>query len=118
MKLKCQWMFQKKGVVTIGDASTIKNREAFELAAIDAGAEDIRLNGKALEIICHAKNLVSVANGIERLGLKPDHSGIEYLAKDPVEVQDAAVRQSLGELIGALEENEDVDAVYTNEAEV
>jgi YebC/PmpR family DNA-binding regulatory protein len=46
---------------------------------------------------------------------KRTQSGIGYLPKNPVAIPDSAVREALDELLAALDENEDVDAVYTNE---
>jgi len=107
------WMFDKKGMITI-PTKEIKDRDAVELAVIDGGAQDLRTVNDRLEVVCEVKDLAAVVKVVEGLGIKPDRSGIEYLAKDPL-AADASVRDALDTLIEALEENNDVEAVYTNE---
>ncbi len=36
------WMFEKKGIVSFENTSSVKDRDAFELAMIEAGADDVR----------------------------------------------------------------------------
>jgi YebC/PmpR family DNA-binding regulatory protein len=109
------WMFEKKGIVVIADATQINDRDAFELGVIDAGAEDVRSSDEAVEIVCAVKDLQKVVEAIEKLGVKADGASIEYMAKNTVAVEEAN-RQALDACIEAIEDLDDVDAVYTNEA--
>jgi len=109
------WMFEKKGIIVIADASQIKDRDAFDLAVIDAGAEDIRSVGDGVEAICSVKDLQKVLEAIEKHGIKPDGSSIEFVAKTTADV-DPAHREAIDTCIEAIEDLDDVDAVYTNEA--
>ncbi|MFA6131959.1 MAG: YebC/PmpR family DNA-binding transcriptional regulator [Patescibacteria group bacterium] len=110
------WMFDKKGVVSFVDSSAVGDRETFEMAMIEAGAEDIISSGEGLQVICDVKDLKKVVDAAEALKLKPDGVGIEFLAKTTTKVDDPAVQKQIEEFIETVEENDDVDAVFTNEA--
>lgn len=108
------WMFDKKGVVTFLDPSVISDRDEFELAVIDAGAQDIKENDGVVQIICAVPDLKKVTEAIEAMGLKPDGADIEYLAKDPVAV-DPTVQEQLDKFLEVIDDYDDVDSVYTNQ---
>ncbi|MBU0646387.1 YebC/PmpR family DNA-binding transcriptional regulator [Patescibacteria group bacterium] len=109
------WMFDKKGVVTFLNPSVVTNRDEFDLAVIDAGAEDIKDNDGILQIICAVEDLKKVTEAVEAMDLKPDGAAIEYLAKDPVAVDDS-VKEQLDQFLEILDEYDDVDSLYTNQA--
>ena len=107
------WMFERKGVVTLLDPSVIQDREAFELAVIDAGAEDIREEEDLLQVVSEVSDLQSVTAVVEALSIKPDGAGIEYLAKETLPL-DEEVQEQLEKLLEVLDENDDVDTIFTN----
>ncbi|HBK34551.1 MAG: hypothetical protein UU08_C0006G0002 [Candidatus Uhrbacteria bacterium GW2011_GWE2_40_58] len=108
------WMFERKGVVTFLEPKQIKDREAFELAMIEAGAQDIQESEGTLQVVSEVGDLQAVVGALESLSLKPDGAGIEYFPKDRVPVSTKEEQEQLETLLDALDENEDVDTVYTN----
>ncbi|KKW42805.1 MAG: hypothetical protein UY92_C0003G0011 [Candidatus Magasanikbacteria bacterium GW2011_GWA2_56_11] len=112
-----QWQFERRAVVRVGESQRpkIKDREPeFELAVIDAGAEDIVVSELGWEIICAVDKFQPVLHTVERFGIEPEESGLEWLPKDRVSADEAGSEQAAG-LYGALEDHDDVRAVYTNE---
>jgi YebC/PmpR family DNA-binding regulatory protein len=109
------WMFDRKGVIQINDASQISDRDEFELTLIDAGAEDIRDDEGGVEVVTAMTDLQKVVEVIVGLNIKTDSAELEYLPKDTVAVDDK-VAESLIKLCEALDENDDVNNIYTNEA--
>ena len=109
------WMFERKGVVHVADLSGVQDRDALELALMDAGAQDIQPEGEGLRVIGEPTDLKKLMEGVEAHGLKPDASGFEYVAKTTTTpaVED---EERITKFINALEDNDDVDAVFTNEA--
>jgi len=107
------WMFDKKGVVIVTDASLVEDRDTFELELIDAGAEDLEWMDTGFQVICSVRDLKTLLDRVEFNGLKPDSSGIEYLAKEDIKINNEA-KEKLEKLIDSLEENDDVDSVFTN----
>ncbi len=106
------WMFERKAVFRFDDASQITDRDAFELCVIDAGAEDIQDDEGELVVLADQSDFQEVSEAITGCGADPDSSELEYLPKEPVEV-DAKTEESLQRIYDALDENDDVGNVYT-----
>ncbi len=109
------WMFQLKGVIAFVDTTSITDRDAFELTAIDAGAEDILEDEGLLRIITSVKDLQNVQLAVTQLGAVPEGSDVEYLSNEDLTLEQSD-HESLQTLVEALDELDDVDTVYTNEA--
>lgn len=110
-----QWQFQHLGVVRIGsdELKKVSSRDDFDLALIDAGAEDIEESEFGLEIFCPIPHFQSVMEKVQSFGISPEESGLEWVAKETVAI-DEAHSNSLHHLIELLEEFDDVRAIYTN----
>jgi len=107
------WMFEKKGVITITDPSSVEDRDAFELSVIDAGAEDILEEEHFLQLICPPDQLKQVLDVVESMQIQADGAEIEYRAKESVKMSEAD-QETCQKLLDLLDELEDVDTVYTN----
>jgi len=109
------WQFNHVGVIRIAseEMSKISSRDDFDLVLIDAGAEDIKESEFGLEIFCQIPHFQSVMEKVQFFGINPDESGLEWVAKETVEI-DEEHSQSLHRLIELLEEFDDVRAIYTN----
>ncbi len=110
------WMFEKKGVVSVMDASTVKDRDGFDLAMIDAGADDVQDMEGGLRVLCSIQAFQTVVAAVSAQGITPDAAAIEYIAKTTTEVTDDAVADELGKFLEIIDDLDDVDAVFTNEA--
>ncbi len=98
------WMFEKKGIV--------RSATADEMALIDAGAEDIASTDDGMfEIVCEVRDLQKVAAAAGKI----EEAQIAYIAKTTTDV-DEAKRAELEAFLEIMEDLDDVDAVYTNEA--
>lgn len=107
------WMFDHVGVIRL-KAEDVKDREAFELAVIEAGVEDLREDEDLIELVFPREAYGSVSKAVEMLGLEDlESSGLEYLPKETMVVT-PEVEGQIRDLIEALEENEDVQTFYTN----
>lgn len=109
------WMFEKKGVVGFFDSTAITDRDSFEMSMIDAGAEDIIFSDDGVQVICEVKDLKKLVEVAEGLGLKPNGAGIEFIANTTIKIKDTDIEKQIAEFIEKVEENDDVDAVFTNE---
>lgn len=101
------WMFKRKGLIFI-EAGAAEEEELM-LAALEAGAEDVRDVGQGWEIITLPEDLEPVREALEGLGLPLETAELtmlpDSLVPGPAGVMD---------LIDALEEHDDVQNVYTN----
>lgn len=109
-----QWMFDKRGVIYLDRPETSDARDALELAAIDAGAEDVKDRGDHFEVITLPENIDAAKQALGSLATIAE-SGIELVAKTPMSLS-GEPQEKLHHLIEALEEHEDVKAVFTAEA--
>ena len=104
------WIFEKKGELVV-DA----NRYAEEdlMPAIDAGAEDVSLDGDVFEVVTAPADLSEVRSALEEAGVELASSELAMRAstRTPVDEDGAA---ALMRLIEALEDHDDVDAVHAN----
>jgi transcriptional/translational regulatory protein YebC/TACO1 len=82
-------------------------------AAIDAGADDVVSNDDGYEIITSMENLREVAKVLEEKFGEPKKASLVWRPQNTVSVDDEAGEKIL-KLIGALEDNDDVQNVYVN----
>lgn len=107
-----RWMFEQKGILQIPLAE-VKNHDEAEMAAIDAGAIDIKDEEDLFTAYTAPECLEKVKVALEKAGLKIEYAGLEWVAKEKVTVSDD-VRAKLESLFEELEENEDVNEYFTN----
>ena len=105
------WMFDRRGVVQV-DAERIKEDDLLE-KALDAGAVDVKRVEKAFEITTAADEMEAVRSVLEGQGVPVLEAAAAMIPQSTVRVEgkDAA---ALLRLIEALEEQDDVQAVYSN----
>lgn len=111
-----RWQFQQRGVVRAALTEELKNertKEQLELQLIEAGAEDIREEDGEMTVLTDIGDLQSAKEAAERLGLTVSDAGLEWVAKQAVDVAEAD-RPKLEGFLAALDELDDVQEVYTN----
>ena len=113
-----RWMFERLGVIRLGEnyKSKITNSKSdFEMELIEAGASDLVDSEFGLEIKCPIEKFQIVLDVMKKYGLEPESSGLEWVAKEPVAL-DEAPSEKVSHLYDAFDEMDDVREVYTNEA--
>ncbi|GIU96510.1 MAG: putative transcriptional regulatory protein [Actinomycetota bacterium] len=106
------WMFQRKGVIAIEKALAPPEERVLELA-LEAGAEDLRDAESTWEIVTAPQDLARVERALRAAGLAIDNAELTMLPTTTIPVDGAEARRVL-QLIEALEELDDVQAVYAN----
>ena len=102
------YLFEQKGyLLAEGDEETVM------IAALDAGAEDITESGEQWEIVCPPGDLAAVRAALESSGVAVEQAEISQIATVSVPV-DASTAPQVLRLVDALEELDDVQAVYAN----
>lgn len=113
------YMFLRRGLVEIplDETQTGKqSEEEIELAAIDAGADDVIKQEGLFEVFTGAQELMQVKKKLEEAGLKVGAARITYVPQTEVAVNDAETAKKLIDLIEAIEDDEDVSTVYSNDS--
>jgi YebC/PmpR family DNA-binding regulatory protein len=104
------WQFAKKGVVLVdGD----RYGEEDLIVAIDAGAEDVAQDGDSLKVVCAAEDLGAVRRALEKSDVVVQQAEISMEPKAVVEVAGSDAPR-LMQLMEALDEHDDVEAVHAN----
>ncbi|MBI5022853.1 MAG: YebC/PmpR family DNA-binding transcriptional regulator [Candidatus Magasanikbacteria bacterium] len=106
------WQFQRLGVARL---SAPKDDE-LELKLIDLGAEDIKEEEGGLTIYTKQENWQKLLDGLRGMNLMPEYAGLEWVAKEPIAVNDPSARAQLDELYAALDGSDDVQNYFTSEA--
>jgi len=110
------WMFEKKGTASFLHAEALGDRELFELTAIESGADSILDIEGGVQLTCDPKDLKQMLESLAGRGVpNPDGAAIEFVAKNTMKVEDETIETQIRELVEALEDNDDVEAVFTNE---
>jgi YebC/PmpR family DNA-binding regulatory protein len=105
------WMFERKGVVAVTAGK--QDPEEVGLAAIEAGADDIQVEGKSVEITTAPNSFEKVKDAVEKLGVTVENAEITMQPKQTVAVGEDKAVQVL-RLMESLEEDDDVQQVYAN----
>ncbi|HZJ49163.1 MAG TPA: YebC/PmpR family DNA-binding transcriptional regulator [Acidimicrobiia bacterium] len=102
------YLFEQKGYLLVtGDEDTVM------MAALDGGADDVEEAGDQWEVTCAAGDLSMVRRAIEGAGVSVDHGEVTQIASVSVPVDRANASRVL-RLVDALEDLDDVQAVYGN----
>ncbi len=104
------WLFEKKGVITI---ENVKNAEELELRLIDAGADDLKVDGTLVEAYSAPENLKAFREQLEKRKIPIASAELAWIAKSPAQMSDDQAVSTL-KLMESLEEHDDVQKVYTN----
>jgi YebC/PmpR family DNA-binding regulatory protein len=105
------YLFDKKGVLLVDGA---RYTEDDLMAAIEAGAEDISEEDDTFEVLTALADFAAVRRALERANVELESAELVYRPSSLVEIQHEGQVGKLMRLIDALEENDDVGAVYAN----
>jgi YebC/PmpR family DNA-binding regulatory protein len=104
------WTFEKKGEL-VADAGRYSEDDL--LAAIDAGAEDVLLDGDVWEVVTSPPALADVRQALEQAGVELDSAELVMRPTTRTPVDEGQVG-TLMRLLEALEDHDDVQAVHAN----
>jgi YebC/PmpR family DNA-binding regulatory protein len=104
------YLFDKKGVIVL-DAT--RYCEDDLLGAVEAGAEDVSIDGDLFEVVSEPTEFTAVRDALERAGVEPVSAEVVYRPSSLVPIGEVQAG-TLMRLIDALEEADDVDAVHAN----
>ena len=105
------FMFDHVG--SIEYPATAGSEDAVMEAAIEAGADDVVTSDEGYEVITSMDAFAEVAKAMETKFGEPKKSKLVWKPQNSIAVDDEAGEKIL-KLIGALEDNDDVQNVYAN----
>jgi YebC/PmpR family DNA-binding regulatory protein len=113
------WMFERRGRFVVDpqpkDGRASPGEDELLEAALAAGADDLVRDGDTFVVLCRIAAFGAVQAGLAARAVPLREAGLAYVPTQRVAVADGAVASRLVRLIDALEEHDDVQAVYGNE---
>jgi YebC/PmpR family DNA-binding regulatory protein len=105
------WMFDRKGMILI-PTSEVDEDVLMELA-LEAGADDVRLDGENFEVLCDPDIFTQVCDAIDAAGYKTELREITRIPKDTVDL-DVETGRTVLQLMNSLDDHDDVQSVAAN----
>ncbi len=109
------WMFESKAVIQVNVTPQI--HDTLELALIEVGAEDIAedVETNTLGITSAPTTLEAIKSVVKTQGLTPEYASVELVSKTTIPITDLETENKLNALREALEDDEDITNVYSNQ---
>ncbi|HEX6595626.1 MAG TPA: YebC/PmpR family DNA-binding transcriptional regulator [Acidimicrobiales bacterium] len=107
------WQFERKGVLMVRK-SVAGDDDEFMLLALDAGAEDLDDQGDMWQVTTAATDLAKVRDALETAGVKAESAELTMLPTTTVALESEADARRVLKVIDALEDQDDVQAVFAN----
>ena len=105
------WMFEHKGVITMPVQG--KTEEEILELVMDDGAEDLEIEEEFIEVVTPVEAFENVRKKLVDSGLEIENASLQWIAKNSVKVEGESSEKVVN-LIEALEDNDDVQNVYSN----
>ncbi len=106
------WIFEQKGLIRakIGE----RDREEIELAAIDAGAEDVQEEGSEIVISAQLKELENIKKALREQRVKIVTADVSFVPKNLVKVTEPEKAKKILKLMDELDNLKEVNSVSAN----
>ncbi len=105
------WLFERKGVIRIAEEA-VSEDELMEVA-IEAGAEDVKIEDGLYQVITSFEDYDAVKRAIEEREIPVESAEITYIPQNTVKVEGEKAEKLL-KLLEALESHDDVQHTYAN----
>ena len=107
------YMFDHRGVIIV--EKTVIDEDSLMLAALDAGAEDVKSDDDDVyEVYTSPGEVYHVKEAIEKAGIATSEADVRMIPQNTVRVSGKEAQQVM-KLLEEFEMNDDVQNVYSNE---
>ena len=105
------WMFERKGFISLEPTDT--DPEELALLAIDAGAEDVKVDKDLVEVYTKPEELMRFKEAFEQKKIPFESAELAWIPKSQAQLDLKATMANM-RLIDSLEELDDVQQVHSN----
>ena len=105
------WQFSRKGVIIVDGKA---NEDDVMTAALEAGADDVAADGDAWKVTTDPSVVFDVKAALESAGLSVLSAESTMVSANLVPVDDVDDAKKVLRILDALEDNDDVQDVYSN----
>jgi len=106
------FQFEKKGIFLVKKADA--NEEELLNVILEAGAEDLTSDEDFFQVICAMQDFDKVRTVLIQKKVKLESGELSMIPKNTVKVEDAETARKILQLMEDLEDNDDVQNVYSN----
>jgi transcriptional/translational regulatory protein YebC/TACO1 len=106
------WQFARKGVIIVAGAGV--DEDELMMAALEAGAEDMTRSGDDFQVVSDPSPVFDIKASLEAAGFTVQSADSPMLAENLVEVFDVKDAKGILSVMEALEDNDDVQDVFSN----
>jgi len=106
------YLFQETGKILVPNTAW---NDDLALQVIEHGAEDIKEQDGKIEISTSVSSLNGLKKFLEEKLPKTNlEATIDFVAKQPIPIKDEIIKNKLEELFNILDDNDDVEEIYSN----
>jgi YebC/PmpR family DNA-binding regulatory protein len=105
------WQFQKKGLIVV-EHDKVEEDRLLSLA-LEAGAEDVKLDEKAYELLASPQDFEAVKKAIADAKIEASLAEVTYVPQNYVKLEEKHAEQML-KLMELLDDHDDVQKVHAN----
>lgn len=106
------FQFDKKGVFMVKKEAA--NEEEFLDVALEAGAEDLTFDEDFFQVTCAPRDFDKVRSGLAAKNVKIESGELSMVPNNTIKVEDLETARKILGLVEDLEDNDDVQNVYSN----
>jgi len=108
------WLFERCGTIIIKKPANA-DKETLELTAIDAGAQDFNwVDEENIEIDTKPEELEQVKKGLAEQNFLVSAGSLDWKPKNEIVVSEPKTKEQIESLLEALDENDDINEIYSN----
>lgn len=105
------WQFARRGVIITGEGV---DEDTIMMAALDAGADDVIAEGDSYRVMTDPSIVYDVKAALDDAGIEVISADSPMVSENLVPVTDAGEAKSVLRILEALEDNDDVQDVFSN----
>jgi YebC/PmpR family DNA-binding regulatory protein len=106
------YMFRHKGLITVS-RGTVEEERLMDIA-LEAGAEDLTVEDESFVVTTPQDRLYQVGEALRIAGINAESQKLTFLPGTMVTIDEEQLASQILRLCDALEENDDVQNVYSN----
>jgi YebC/PmpR family DNA-binding regulatory protein len=105
------WQFQRRGVIITGEGV---DEDTIMMVAIEAGADDVVAEGSSFRVMTEPSVVYDVKAAMDDAGIEVISADSPMVADNLVPVTDTSDAKAILRILEALEDNDDVQDVFSN----
>jgi YebC/PmpR family DNA-binding regulatory protein len=105
------WQFTRRGIVLVEGPA---DEDELMMAALEAGAEDVAVDGETWTVTCDPSDTFEVKEALEGAGFTVVSADMPMVSDNLVPVETVEDAKKLLRILDAIEDNDDVQDVYSN----